>query len=247
MKRCVDAAMKGEDNYNPWTPKRSDEEWMTEFRPLWDEIEQKHPRRWSLVMASYSDEHHVSFWRPATAAARREDAAIHFKNPEGLAAADARLLRDAIDRIPDKLRIRSRMVQKIQQQLREIHGQAVPEPVAGIYMDWNDPPFYAGWHTWVVGSDPDQCDVAHYQPNDCNWSGLHFCGEAWSRDQGWIEGALKTSERVLASLGVPGSERAQQYIDSDFYTYIGKIVRPGDQGAPGGEGRSSATSSISTA
>jgi lysine 2-monooxygenase len=33
---------------------------------------------------------------------------------------------------------------------------------------------------------------------------LYVCGEAWSTSQGWVEGALNTSERVLQDhLGLP--------------------------------------------
>jgi hypothetical protein len=151
--------------------------------------------------------------------AASQSSAIHYNNPEGLEAKDARLLRNAIDLIPDRLRIRTRTVQKILQQLREIHGQAVPEPVAGIYMDWNEPPFRAGWHTWIVGTDPD----SHSQKIANFGHGLHFCGEAWSRDQGWIEGALKTAERVLAGspFQAKPTKTAKLYVDMNFATYIG--------------------------
>jgi hypothetical protein len=125
-------------------------------------------------------------------------------------------------------------VQKIQQQLREIHGQAVPEPIAGIYMDWNEPPFRAGWHTWIVGTNPDTHDIADQR------NGLHFCGEAWSRDQGWIEGALKTAERVLRCkpFEAKPTRTAKLFVDGDFYTYIG--------GSSATSSASSATNSIST-
>ena len=32
---------------------------------------------------------------------------------------------------------------------------------------------------------------------------LYTCGEAFSGEQGWIEGALKSAERVLESMGLP--------------------------------------------
>ena len=34
-------------------------------------------------------------------------------------------------------------------------------------------------------------------------SNLFICGEAFSSEQGWIEGAFKSAERVLERLGVP--------------------------------------------
>jgi hypothetical protein len=221
---CEETDGKDEEKkFKPWDD-FSDKPAWEEFVKSWPEVQkklaaQKSGPQWSLVMASYSDEHHVNFWRPATAAARSQSSAIHYNNPEGLEAKDARLLRNAIDLIPDRLRIRTRTVQKILQQLREIHGQAVPEPVAGIYMDWNEPPFRAGWHTWIVGTDPD----SHSQKIANFGHGLHFCGEAWSRDQGWIEGALKTAERVLAGspFKAKPTKTAKLYVDMNFATYIG--------------------------
>jgi hypothetical protein len=227
MAGCVNAACEETDekdetkSFEPWAD-FSDKPAWDEFVKSWPDVQkklaaQKSGPQWSLVMASYSDEHHVNFWRPATAAARSQSSAIHYNNPEGLEAKDARLLRNAIDLIPDRLRIRTRTVQKILQQLREIHGQAVPEPVAGIYMDWNEPPFRAGWHTWIVGTDPDSHKIATFG------HGLHFCGEAWSRDQGWIEGALKTAERVLRGtpFEVEPTKTGRLYVDGKFDTYIG--------------------------
>jgi monoamine oxidase len=31
---------------------------------------------------------------------------------------------------------------------------------------------------------------------------VYICGEAYSRAQGWVEGALDTADQVLAKLGV---------------------------------------------
>lgn len=215
MEGCHESAKREGNEYDCWA-NFSDEDVWADFRVRWPNVP-KAP--WSLVMASYSDEHHVSFWRPATAAARSETSALHYNDPEGLTSKEARLLRSAIELIPDSLRIRSRTVQKILQQLREIHGQAVPEPIAGIYMDWDEEPFRAGWHTWIIGSDPDANNIADYRDN-----GLHFCGEAWSRDQGWIEGALKTAECVLAgpAFKVSPTKTSQVYVDGNFERYIGR-------------------------
>jgi len=177
-------------------------------------------RRWSLLMASYSDEHHVNFWRPPSGRIL-DEGAVHFKNPEGMPSAEARLLENEIakqvDEVDDRLRVRVRTVRKIQQQLREIHGQSVEEPIAGVYKDWGAPgeTFGGGWHTWLVGADVD----SFYADRRCD--GLYFCGEVFSRDQGWIEGALKTAECVLTRIGVDPLDRAKHYCDLDFGTYIG--------------------------
>lgn len=79
--------------------------------------------------------------------------------------------------------------------LTEIHGREIPHPILGIARDWD-----AGWHTWIVGSKPWEPAVREQrvQPLD----GLYLCGEAYSPEQGWIEGALKSSEQILRALGV---------------------------------------------
>ncbi|MEA2238133.1 MAG: lysine 2-monooxygenase [Thermoanaerobaculia bacterium] len=197
--------------------------WSGEFKQLlekWknnDNPKDGTRRRWSLVMASYSDEHHVNFWRPPSGRIL-DEGAVHFKSPEGMPYHDAQLLESEIaNQVDDRLRVRVRTVRKIQQQLREIHGQSVEEPIAGIYKDWGTPgeTFGGGWHTWLVGADVD----SFYADQDRK--GLYFCGEVFSRDQGWIEGALKTAELVLARLDVAPLDRARHYCDLDFNTYIG--------------------------
>jgi hypothetical protein len=215
IQKCADSAA-GE-----WTVP-----WSSEFDDLlqkWkknDDKEGDTRRRWSLLMASYSDEHHVNFWRPPSGRIL-DEGAVHFKNPEGMPSADARVLENEIakkvDDVDDRLRVRVRTVRKIQQQLREIHGQSVEEPIAGVYKDWGTPgeTFGGGWHTWLVGADVD----SFY--SDRRGDGLYFCGEVFSRDQGWIEGALKTAECVLARIKVDPLDRSKHYCDLDFGSYIG--------------------------
>lgn len=215
LARCVEVATK-EQGYTPRDPKWRDDfdELVTRWeRPVLPSLERRIHPQWSLVMASYSDEHYVDFWDPPRSAG--SSAPIHFSRPGRVSSGDAKKLEHAFEDLPNELMVTERIVRKVQQQLREIHGDAVETPVAGVYKNWSDPPIYAGWHTWKIGADPEKQALAPAL------KGLYFCGEAWSRDQGWIEGALKTAECVLRHLDIPGPDRAQRYCDLDFDTYIG--------------------------
>ncbi len=78
-----------------------------------------------------------------------------------------------------------------------LRRRPVPGSEVILYMNWGRAPFYGGWHSWNVG------EVSHIvrrkvaQP----FTGLdlYICGEAFSSDQGWIEGALRSAELVLTN------------------------------------------------
>lgn len=177
--------------------------------------------RWSLVMASYSDEHYVSFWNPPLSVQELgmyERPSLYYKQPEHLPASFAEKIEKKFnDEIPRPLRASERIVKKVQHQLSEIHGHIVPDPIIGVFKDWGEAPFGGGWHTWKIGAKP--------------WSGrdgessdmladLYLCGEAYSTEQGWIEGALKSSEVVLKQLEIAEPQWNKARRIEDFYNYI---------------------------
>lgn len=181
---------------------------------------------WSLVMASYSDEHHVSFWLPPLSpeelGIQEESSRLYYKSPTNVSHASAREMERVFEQaIPDNLRAYERTVRKVQQQLKEIHGHNVPDPIIGVFKDWGEPPFGAGWHTWKVGAKP--WNGKRYGTDDSQMlPNLHLCGEAYSSEQGWIEGALKTSEAVLLDqlkISEPHWERARKVEDLRSYIY----------------------------
>lgn len=88
------------------------------------------------------------------------------------------------------------MVEEAWYQLRKVYGIAgtVSPPVLGTYRNWGSDPLYgAGLHLWSIGTDAEQTMDYMREP----FPGLHVCGEAWSRDQGWIKGATSTAEALL--------------------------------------------------
>lgn len=68
-------------------------------------------------------------------------------------------------------------------------------PTAVFMQDWNKAPFYGGWHAWCTNYKPWEVRKAILKP--FNHEDVYICGEAFSPDQGWIEGAFRTSESLL--------------------------------------------------
>jgi monoamine oxidase len=157
----------------------------------------------ALVMASYSDEHNVAFWEPLLTG---PDHPYLVRSPRLSDEAWNEVLK-----IPSSLFAKKRMVDKAHRLLTEIHGTGVPAPLFGIFRNWD-----AGWHTWKVGARPWEITKERIQP----LPNLFLCGEAYSNEQGWIEGALKSSELVLQALDVPAPTWTRWRGISDYEHYI---------------------------
>ncbi|HYR29769.1 MAG TPA: RidA family protein, partial [Thermoanaerobaculia bacterium] len=85
-------------------------------------------------------------------------------------------------------------------------GTKVPEPVAGAYTFWDDFSDDAlvgsGWHTWESGVSSAGIIEKMVCPFEEEKKKVYVCGEAYSSDQGWIEGALKSVELIMDRLGI---------------------------------------------
>jgi monoamine oxidase len=88
-----------------------------------------------------------------------------------------------------------KLVRANQAQLAELHGLPVPDPYWAAYMNWARDPFGGGVHFWRTGTKSWEIMPRIRRPlADAN---VYVCGEAWCGQQGWVEGALQTTERVL--------------------------------------------------
>ncbi|MDL2409594.1 FAD-dependent oxidoreductase [Rhizobium calliandrae] len=98
------------------------------------------------------------------------------------------------------------MVNELHRQLMQMHGKdSAPEPIDAAYMDWSRDPFGGGVHLWNVNVRSDVMLTRMTQPVD-NFP-CYICGEAYSTNQTWAEGALQTAEIVLQQrLGVAKGE-----------------------------------------
>ena len=88
------------------------------------------------------------------------------------------------------------MVAEMHRQLKLLHKvDSIPDPLDAAFVDWTDDPFGGGVHLWNSGYKSWEVLDQMTQPVDdfpC-----YVCGEAYSTNQTWVEGALQTAECVL--------------------------------------------------
>jgi monoamine oxidase len=92
------------------------------------------------------------------------------------------------------------MVEYSQKQLREIHGNQIkiPDPYVSAFYDWGDDPYGGGYHAWAGGFGvPLPWEAAKRIRQPVVGVPVHVCGEAYSDQQAWVEGALCTAELML--------------------------------------------------
>lgn len=97
------------------------------------------------------------------------------------------------------------MLDRAKAELAAICGLSrIPPPVAGAYMDWTADPYGGAWHSWRPGVNPEDVIAKMTSAPFSADVPIYVCGEAWSRRQGWVEGALESAEMVLQrSFGLP--------------------------------------------
>jgi hypothetical protein len=89
---------------------------------------------------------------------------------------------------------------RVQELLAMVAGKDVPRSEVLIQKHWHNWPYHTGWHAWTVGARSWEVSEKLVRPFlDAD---LFICGEAFSGEQGWIEGALKSTERVLERMGI---------------------------------------------
>jgi monoamine oxidase len=94
------------------------------------------------------------------------------------------------------------LVEEAHRQLLEMHKVRhrldIPKPYAAACRDWGEDPYGGGVNFWRVGVDSRQVAKKILQPKKDQDVPVFICGESYSHDQGWVEGALKTADDVLA-------------------------------------------------
>jgi len=73
--------------------------------------------------------------------------------------------------------------------------QYAPDPVEAAYADWSDEPYGGAVHLWNRGYKSWELVDEITQP--VRDFPCYICGEAFSTNQTWAEGALQTAEIVL--------------------------------------------------
>ena len=85
-------------------------------------------------------------------------------------------------------------------QIGIVHGlhQPLPAPLSVGFMNWEDDPYGGAWHTWNQGVK--SWEVMKKIAAPVPGTELHIVGEAWSANQGWVEGALETAEALVRAI-----------------------------------------------
>jgi hypothetical protein len=88
------------------------------------------------------------------------------------------------------------MVERAHAQLMELHDvKYAPAPYDAHFQDWTVDPFGGAWHQWKSGSDEKA--LIPYMQQPMEEEQVFIVGECWSDAQGWVQGALNTSEAML--------------------------------------------------
>lgn len=138
----------------------------------------------SLFLASYNDMRTVSFWQALSYGER-------FQTTE------TRLVKN-INAEYARFRHASKlMVAEVMSQVREVHGPSivVPEPYTSGFKDWTADPYGGGYHAWRSGYKV--WEVMPYIRKPLHDEDVFITGEAYSDQQGWVEGAICVAERVM--------------------------------------------------
>lgn len=96
----------------------------------------------------------------------------------------------------------TKVVEQAQKQLAEMYRKddnkiEIPHPVLATYKRWSISGIGDAFHLWAVGANDKEITDRLWNP--FKKEGLYICGEAYSDVQGWVEGALRSSERILQS------------------------------------------------
>ena len=138
----------------------------------------------SLLLGSYNDMTTVHFWEGLSK--HPELFQVRITDP-----AEAEGLKAIAHVQATKI-----MVNEIMHQLKEVHNSKnIPEPYVTWYKDWTCDPFGAGYHAWKAGYSVK--DVMSFMRRPMNKENVFICGEAYSAQQGWVEGALCVAEKML--------------------------------------------------
>ncbi|SEU38762.1 Flavin containing amine oxidoreductase [Myxococcus fulvus] len=160
----------------------------------------------SILLASYNDMRTTPFWSALMDSPHQQ--LERFKpRPTALAS------REALAQVED-LQAPAVMVAEAVSQLQELHGPAnpVPQPYVSYFRNWTDDPYGGGYHAWRAGVSVR--DVMPFMRRPDPDEHLHICGEAYSDQQGWVEGAFCEAEKMLqAHFGLAWPA----WLDSQYY------------------------------
>jgi len=145
----------------------------------------------AVMLASYNDMRTVAFWKPLEKSGVPADrhSELRLFKPVYLRKKTAHEPRD-YEQAPE------RMVKHAREQLRELHKCYVPKPIDTAYFNWTDDPYGGGYHAWKANYNVPSM-MRKIRNNPVGSEAIYVCGDAYSDQQGWVEGALCVAENML--------------------------------------------------
>jgi hypothetical protein len=139
----------------------------------------------SMLLGSYGDMETETFWKALS------DDKVLFE-----VRATKSVSNESLQALKD-VQATQLMVNELMNQLRELHGPdvTIPDPYTTYFRDWTDDPYGAGYHAWKAGYAVNE--VMPYMRQPLPEERIHICGEAYSDQQGWVEGAFCEAEKML--------------------------------------------------
>ncbi len=160
---------------------------------------------YGLLMASYDDAEAVGYWKGMEAPSEeRERGRAELRQVlQTMHASVGGVFAPAADGgyepPPNFHKAPEAMVRRATEQLALLHGlnvEAIPAPRVSAYADWGRAPFGGGWNFWQPRANVQEVMTKVKRPLGDRHE-VYLIGEAYSGEQGWVEGALITAELVL--------------------------------------------------
>lgn len=163
----------------------------------------------SLFLGSYNDMRTVTFWQAIANSKRGGGIERKLFVPR----ATNKALQTAFSEKLMSNQATQVMVDEAMNQIRELHGREdIPMPYITWYKDWTQDPYGGGYHAWKANYDI--ANTMKYMRNPIAEETIYVCGEAYSDQQGWVEGAFCVAERMLQDyFGLPRPE----WIPANYY------------------------------
>lgn len=162
----------------------------------------------SLFLGSYNDMRTVTFWQTLEDNSSQNSNKFLFQ-PKPTAKVSESQFDDELLSV----QATKTMVDETLNQIRELHGREdIPAPYVTWYKDWSLDPYGGGYHAWKARYNIKE--VMPYMRNPLPEEDIYICGEAYSDQQGWVEGAFCVAENMLQEhFGL----QQPQWIPRDYY------------------------------
>ncbi|WP_281987677.1 FAD-dependent oxidoreductase [Aquimarina aggregata] len=155
----------------------------------------------SLFLASYNDMRTVSFWQA-------------LEKGEKFQTTETRLVRAKNTIYPNYEHASKVMVDEVMSQVKELHGPAIeiPNPYTSAFKDWTKDPYGGGYHAWK--NNYKVWEVMPYMRHPYKEERIFIAGEAYSDQQGWVEGAFCVAEHIMRE---KYELECPSWLDQDYY------------------------------